>query len=360
MGGSGLTEGQAAITFWGFLMNDQPTSIRAVDLSRSSPENVRSAQVRLLVRRRQGRRQGRDEDPARRQGGQPRRDERHRHPRPAGVHDHHRGLRRLLRERQEAPARGRPPDPGRHQADGKPLRGQVRRPGEPLARLGPIGRGALDARHDEHDPQPGPDRRLGRGPGQEDRQRPVRLRRIPPPDRHVRLDRHGRRARAVRARDPRPQGAEGREARHRAVGRRPEGAGQAVQGRLQAPRRRGFPAGPGPAAHAGDQRRVQLLERQEGHRVPPDRADLGPRGDGGQRPGDGVRQHGRDLGHRGRLHPRPEHRRERLLRRLPHQRPGRGRGRRHSHARADRPARPGHAQGLQGADGDPREARTAL
>ena len=32
-------------------------------------------------------------------------------------------------------------------------------------------------------------------------QPPLRLRRLPPPDRHVRLDGHGRRARAVRARD---------------------------------------------------------------------------------------------------------------------------------------------------------------
>ena len=64
----------------------------------------------------------------------------------------------------------------------------------------------------------------------------------------------------------------------------------------------------------------------------------GPEGDGGQRPGDGLRQHGQQLGHRRRLHPRPEHRRERLLRRLPDQRPGRGRRRRHPHPRADQPA----------------------
>ena len=73
---------------------------------------------------------------------------------------------------------------------------------------------------------------------------------------------------------------------------------------------------------------------QQGGRVPPDRADHRPEGDRGQRPGDGLRQHGRQLGHRRRLHPRPEHRRERLLRRLPDQRPGRGRRRRHPHARS--------------------------
>ena len=40
--------------------------------------------------------------------------------------------------------------------------------------------------------------------------------------------------------------------------------------------------------------------------------------------------------HRRGLHPRPLHRREGLLRRVPHQRPGRGRGGGHPHARADR------------------------
>ncbi len=73
-------------------------------------------------------------------------------------------------------------------------------------------------------------------------------------------------------------------------------------------------------------------------RVPPHRADHRPEGHGRQRPGDGLRQHGRQLRHRRRLHPRPEHRRERLLRRLPDQRPGRRRRRRHPHPRADQPS----------------------
>ena len=51
-----------------------------------------------------------------------------------------------------------------------------------------------------------------------------------------------------------------------------------------------------------------------------------------QRRDDGLRQHGRRLGHRRRLHPRPEHRREGPLRRVPHERPGRGRRRRHPDA----------------------------
>ena len=48
-------------------------------------------------------------------------------------------------------------------------------------------------------------------------------------------------------------------------------------------------------------------------------------------PGDGVRQHGRDIGHGRCLYPRSVDRREYLLRRISHQRPGRGRGRRHPH-----------------------------
>ena len=64
----------------------------------------------------------------------------------------------------------------------------------------------------------------------------------------------------------------------------------------------------------------------------------GLEGDGRQRAGDGLRQHRQRLRHRRRVHPRPEHGRERVLRRLPDQRPGRGRGGRHPHAGADQPA----------------------
>ena len=58
---------------------------------------------------------------------------------------------------------------------------------------------------------------------------------------------------------------------------------------------------------------------------------------GGQRRDDGLRQHGRRLRHRRRVHPRPEHRREGALRRVPDQRPGRGRRGRHPDRAEDQP-----------------------
>ena len=76
---------------------------------------------------------------------------------------------------------------------------------------------------------------------------------------------------------------------------------------------------------------AQLDEPARHHLSPPARHP-GKLGHGGQRPGDGVRQHGRDLGHRRRLHPQSLDRRERALRRVPGQRAGRGRRGRHPHA----------------------------
>ena len=52
----------------------------------------------------------------------------------------------------------------------------------------------------------------------------------------------------------------------------------------------------------------------------------------GQCAGDGVRQHGRDVRDRRRLHPQSLDRLKRALRRVSRQRPGRGRGGRHPHA----------------------------
>ena len=118
--------------------------------------------------------------------------------------------------------------------------------------------------------------------------------------------------------------------------------------------RQAVPAGARRPALGRDRRGVrQLDEPARQHLSPPARHPrrLGHRG---QRAGHGVRQHGRRLRHRRVLHPRPVDRREHLLRRVPGQRAGRGRGRRHPHAaaaverRAPSRARVSHGGGAAG------------
>ena len=69
---------------------------------------------------------------------------------------------------------------------------------------------------------------------------------------------------------------------------------------------------------------------------------------------------GDDSRHRRGLHPRPGHRRERVLRRVPHQRPRRGRGGRHPHAEEDRRHGQGLARQLQAVARSPADAREPL
>ena len=79
-----------------------------------------------------------------------------------------------------------------------------------------------------------------------------------------------------------------------------------------------------------------------------------------QRAGHGLRQPRRQLGHRCRVHPRPRHRGEGRLRRLPGQRPGRGRGGGHPQHRAHLGAEEAVPQGPRRAAQDLRPARGAL
>ena len=72
---------------------------------------------------------------------------------------------------------------------------EVRRPGESAARVRPLRRPRLDAGHDGHDPQPGPQRQDRRRPGAQDRQRALRLGLLPP----LRPDVRRRRPRACRS-----------------------------------------------------------------------------------------------------------------------------------------------------------------
>ena len=96
-----------------------------------------------------------------------------------------------------------------------------------------------------------------------------------------------------------------------------------------------LPAGSARAVVGRDRRGVRLLDEPARQHLPPPARHSGKLGHRGQRAGHGVRQHGRDLGHRRRLHAQPVDRREEAVRRIPHQRAGRGRGRRHPHAAGD-------------------------
>ena len=69
---------------------------------------------------------------------------------------------------------------------------------------------------------------------------------------------------------------------------------------------------------------------------------------------------GDDSGHRRRLHPRPEHRRARPLRRVPHERPGRGRRGRRPDGAEDRPDGDRHAGRLRRVPADRPAAREPL
>src|SRR5882724_5433617 len=103
-------------------------------------------------------------------------------------------------------------------------------------------------------------------------------------------------------------------------GARPRGEGRAV------------PAGAARPALGRDRRGVRLVDERTRHHLPAPARHSGKLGHRGQRAGHGVRQHGRHLGDRRRLHAQSVDRRAAALRRIPDQRPGRGRGRRHPHA----------------------------
>ena len=79
-------------------------------------------------------------------------------------------------------------------------------------------------------------------------------------------------------------------ARHRARRRRAARADARASGALRLPDR------PARAARAGDPRRLRLLDGRARRRLPPHQRDPRRLGHGGQRPADGLRQQGPDLG----------------------------------------------------------------
>ena len=118
--------------------------------------------------------------------------------------------------------------------------------------------------------------------------------------------------------------------RHRPRRRRPARPGRDLQAGDPRARRPRLPAGPARAARAGDARGLRLVEHRARRPLPPPGAHRRGHGYGGQRAGDGLRQPRRRLGLRRRLHPRPGVREPGRVRRLPAERPGRGRRRRAS------------------------------
>ncbi len=97
------------------------------------------------------------------------------------------------------------------------------------ARVRPIRREDLHARHDGHRPEHRPERSGRRGPGQSHRQRTLRLRQLSPAHQHVRRHRHGRGSPSFRARADGRQELPRRQAGHRPRRRRAEGSRRAIQ-----------------------------------------------------------------------------------------------------------------------------------
>ena len=237
----------------------------------------------------QGRQPGRDDVGARAAGA-------------AGLHHLHRRLPGLPGRRLAGgPRRARSPQHVRRPRGGH---GQAhRRPGRPAAGERALGRQVLDAGDDGHRPQPRAQRRVGRGPGQADR-RALRLRLLPPVHRHVRPDRARPRRRAVR-----PPARDGQ-----GVGRRRAPTPTITADTLRRlclrykdvvarPHRPGLPPGPRPPAAGGHRGRVQLVEGAAGRRLPEPGAHPPRPRHRRERAGHGLRQPGRELGHRRRASP---------------------------------------------------------
>ena len=145
----------------------------------------RAGQMGLCIRWRQGGGQVAPARSARRQGRQPRRDGQSRPAGTAGIHHHHRGLHLLLRSRQNLSERAQRPGRSRAGCGRQDRRPAVRRPRQPAAGLGAIGRARLDAGHDGHRAQSRPQRHHRRGAGRKLRRPPLRLRFLPALHHHV-------------------------------------------------------------------------------------------------------------------------------------------------------------------------------
>ncbi len=100
-----------------------------------------------------------------------------------------------------------------------------------------------------------------------------------------------------------------------------------------------FPQDPKRAALGRDRRRVRFLDECPSQDLSPPAQYSGRLGHGGQCAGHGVRQYGRRFRDRRCVHAQSVDRRQDPVWRIPDQRPGRGRGRRHPHAAGDHRSR---------------------
>ena len=242
----------------------------------------------------------------------------------------------VLRARQAVPRGAARAGRGGARPDRGGGRQPLRRPAQAAARLGALRRARLHAGHDGHRAEPRPQRRR-RSRGS---RRPPATRASPgtataassrctAPSCSASTTTASRRS----SRTPSSTRRDGGHRAHRAA----TGAAWWTATRRWCEEVRGepFPQDPEDAALGRHRRRVRLLDEPARQHLPPPARHPGRLGHGGERAGHGVRQHGRGLRHRRLLHPRPVHGRERLLRRVPDQRPGRGRRGRHPHAAAD-------------------------
>ena len=292
----------------------------------------------------------------RRQGGRPRVDAqsarrqglgacRNGPSRPAGaarLHHHHRGLHLFLRQRQNLSEGFE--GAGRCRARrGRPHhRQEIRRRRKSAAGLGALGRARLDAGHDGHRAQSRPQRRHRRGACGEIPRPALCARQLPALHHHVCQCGARHRASSFRGNPRRPQGPQRLYARHRSQRRRLGHDHRPLQGARRGGERQAVPARPARAIVGRHRRGVRLVDEPARHHLSPPARYSGKLGHRGQCAGHGVRQYGRDLGHRRRLHAQSVDRREKALRRISDQCPRRRRGRRHPHAAGD------HRTGAQG------------
>ena len=232
-------------------------------------------------------------------------------PVPPGLHHLDRRLPRLHGRRLAQGARRRG---GRGAGPGSRRRwaSRIGDAADPLLVSVRSGRQVLHARHDGHGPQPRPQRRVRRGPGQADRRRALRLRLVPALHRRcTAASSWSCPARSSTRSSTRPRSWPATTSDAKVPGRAAALSRRLVPADRRAPHRQALPPGAGRAAARRHRGRVPQLERAPRHRLPRPRAHRPRPRHRRQRAGHGLRQPRRQLGHRRRLHPRPGHRRPR-------------------------------------------------